>query len=388
MGMKQSEGHLINFLFYSIRLSWFILWMFLFISIDIFHQLSVPFWLLIVWLSVAYLVPQLLLVFVPKSRLPYYQSELLLTWSLYTYLLLIAKTDSSLLLIPLIGLGLYFTYNKKTWWIVCSIILLTPIFGLVLGESYTVMLTHLLNNSIALGVGYAFHFMGVLLRENQRQYSLIHDQKIILEQYADKVEYLTLLEERNRMARELHDTAGHTFTSVIVGIDGVIANLKRSDQERALKKLQLLRNVTSKGLDEIRANIHSVVDQENKESLNRKLTSLANEFGVHTGTSIHYQQTGEEHELSSHVQHTFLRCLQEALTNSKRHGNAQNVYISLDYGTDLTILTIRDDGRGNDQIQLGFGINSMKQRLQSLHGTLHISTTKNVGMVVSCSIPN
>ena len=201
------------------------------------HETSVPYIGLLVWLILSYLLPQVFLLPINRSLQKYYLVEFLTTGSLYVYLLLFIGSDSSLLLIPLISLGLYFS-NRFLWWSVSFLLMMIPIMGLLLhSEPLVVLLTQLLNNMIALGVGFTFNRMDVLFKKNQKQYLLITEQKIVLEQYAKQVERLTLLEERNRMASELHDTAGHTFTSVIVGIDGIIANLKRSDIERALKKL-------------------------------------------------------------------------------------------------------------------------------------------------------
>ncbi|WP_161946673.1 sensor histidine kinase [Ureibacillus xyleni] len=260
--------------------------------------------------------------------------------------------------------------------------------GIVLhSEPLIVLLTHLLNNMIALGVGFTFNRMDVLLKENQKQYLLITEQNNILEQYAKQVERLTLLEERNRMASELHDTVGHSFTSVIVGIDGIIANLKLSDTERALTKLQVLRNSTRKGLDEIRENIHMNNDFVNDESIVYKLSSLADDFAKNTGTKIYFEHTDSKQELGYHTQNTLMRCLQEALTNAKRHGNAQNISITFTFERDGVVLTIKDDGVGTDEVQFGFGLKSMRQRLLTLNGNLHIRASSGHGVELTCTIP-
>jgi signal transduction histidine kinase len=197
-----------------------------------------------------------------------------------------------------------------------------------------------------------------------------------------------LLEERNRMAGELHDTIGHTFTSVIAGIDGVIANLKRSDKERAESKLQILRDLTRKSLENLRKNIHGMADEaEEIGSFIDKLAVLANEFSLNTGTKVSFQYFGLEHDLSHHAEHTLMRCLQEALTNAKRHGNAQKIDVKLNYKKEQVSLTILDNGKGTDTIQLGFGLNSMKQRLQALNGNLEIKVESGAGMELICTIP-
>jgi signal transduction histidine kinase len=382
MKNKRLEWTWVNAVFSGIRVMWLFLWVLIFTQKEIFHSgISISFGVLLVWLFLSYLIPQVFLIPINLSLRNYYVSEFLFTGSLYVYLFLIVGSDSSLLLIPLISLGLYFS-NRFSWWSIVSLLLTIPIIGLFLqSESLVVLLTHFLNNVIALGVGYAFNRIVMLLKENQ-------EQKKVLEQYAQKVENLTLLEERNRMAGELHDTIGHTFTSVIVGIDGIIANLKQANTERALYKLQILRDLTRNGLDDIRKNIHNMADDQEIESFIDRLTSITNEFAAHTGTSIHFQSLGQERELHYHAQHALMRCLQEALTNAKRHGNAQTIDVRFEFENEAVSLTVRDDGIGTEKVHLGFGLNSMKQRLQSLNGDLSVASTSGAGMEIICKIPN
>ena len=387
MKSKQLPSNWIEYVFIGIRVIWLLLWILIFTNNEFFHQTSVPFIAMLLWLLLSYLLPQYFLLPVNLSHQMYYILEFLLTGSLYVYLLLFIGSDSSLLLIPLISLGFYYSH-RFLWWSICFLLLMIPIMGLLIhSEPLIVLLTQLLNNMIALGVGLTFNRMDVLFKKNQKQYLLITEQKIVLEQYAKQVERLTLLEERNRMASELHDTAGHTFTSVIVGIDGIIANLKRSDIERALKKLVVLRNTTRKGLDEIRKNIYMNTDFEHAESVVYKLSTIANDFAKDTGTKIDFTHIGSEQELGYHAQHTLMRCLQEGLTNAKRHGNAQNITITFAFEVEAVVLTIKDDGDGTEAIKFGFGLNSMRQRLLTLNGNLHVTAEYGSGMEITCSIP-
>jgi signal transduction histidine kinase len=382
MSNKHTNWTWIDTVFSGIRVLWLLLWVMIFVSNADFHDgMMMPFGGLLLWVFLAFLVPQFFLLPTNLSLPSYYAAELIFSGSLYGFLLLFVGSDSSLMLIPLISMGLYFSH-RKIWWGVISTGLIIPILGLFFkSESVVVLLTHLLNNVIALGVGFSFNRMVVLLNENQ-------EQKRVLEQYAKKVESLTLLEERNRMAGELHDTIGHTFTSVIVGIDGVIANLKRSDKERAESKLQILRDLTRKSLEDLRKNIHGMADEaEEIGSFIDKLAVLANEFSLNTGTKVSFQYFGLEHDLSNHAEHTLMRCLQEALTNAKRHGNAQTIDVKLEYKKEQVSLTILDDGKGTDTVQLGFGLNRMKQRLQALNGNLEIAAESGAGMELICTIP-
>ncbi|NEW07023.1 sensor histidine kinase [Paenibacillus sp. SYP-B3998] len=295
---------------------------------------------------------------------------------------------------PLIVIG-FLTDRKNAWWI-------APVFIVALPLSYRFILPALgplelsggiLNAALVFGIGLSLQRVVTsniktenLLAENQFQYQLIHEQNNALEQYANQIEQLTLLEERNRMARELHDTVGHTFTSVIMGMDAV-SYLIEASPEKAKEKLDVLRGVTRNGLEEVRRSIHQMVPKGDDLLLSQQLTRLANEFALHTGTKISFKTGGEEFEIPKQTKLSLIRCLQESLTNAKRHGRAASVEILLTYGKDEVGLQIEDDGIGTEQLKAGFGINAMQERITALQGSLQVSSSSSQGTVVSCIIP-
>ncbi|MBM7659896.1 signal transduction histidine kinase [Bacillus mesophilus] len=217
-----------------------------------------------------------------------------------------------------------------------------------------------------------------LLEENERQ-------RRVLEEYTKQVETITLLEERNRMARELHDTVGHTLTSVIMGLDAV-AYLINSSPEEATKNINQLRVVSRNGLEEVRNQIHHIVPSHERETLSEQLKKIANEFSLHTGTSITFEGKGPEVIVPLPFLTTLVRCLQESLTNAKRHGGATQIHITLTFEAEEMSLTIKDNGSGMDEIQFGFGLAGMKERLEAYQGELKVKSDKS-GTMVICLLP-
>lgn len=296
---------------------------------------------------------------------------------------------------PLMVIG-FLTDRKNAWWIAPIFLVAMPVSyyfvlrgGISLGELSGVILNSVLLYIIGLSlqrVVTSNEKTEKLLAENQRQYQLIQEQNNALEQYANQIEQLTLLEERNRMARELHDTVGHTFTSVIMGMDAV-SYLIDASPEKAKEKLDVLRVVTRNGLEEVRRSIHQMVPKEGDMLLSQQLTRLAGEFALHTGTKISFQTNGEEYEISKQTKLSLIRCLQESLTNAKRHGRANSVEITLTYGENEVGLRIEDDGIGAEQLKAGFGINAMQERISALQGILQISSASGQGTAVACTIP-
>jgi signal transduction histidine kinase len=258
---------------------------------------------------------------------------------------------------------------------------------------FPLIINRALNMGLLLAIGFGiqrlwFSHYGVkqLYEENLRVYRLVQEQNKALEQYANQVEKLTLVEERNRLARELHDTVGHTFTSVIMGMDAV-SYLMETSPDKAREKLDVLRQVTRSGLEEVRRSIHQIAPPSDEGTFMQQMARLAHEFALHTGTQVKIKPYGDECELPKQLELTMIRCLQEALTNAKRHGQASTVDIRMDYGEKKFTLTITDNGTGSDEIETGFGLTAMKERLGSLQGTLEINSIKGTGLTVICSVP-
>ncbi|MFC5446901.1 sensor histidine kinase [Paenibacillus aestuarii] len=314
---------------------------------------------------------------------------------LQIYLSWMQQEAYSIINCPLMVIG-FLTDRKNAWWIAPFFLVAMPVSyyfilhaGMGLGDLFSQILNAFLFYAIGLSlqrVVTSNEETKKLLAENQRQYQLIHEQNNALEQYANQIEQLTLLEERNRMARELHDTVGHTFTSVIMGMDAV-SYLIEASPYKAKEKLDVLRGVTRNGLEEVRRSIHQMVPGGADMLLAQQLTRLANEFALHTGTKIDFSTTGEEFDIPKQTKLTLIRCLQESLTNAKRHGRATSIEIVLAYGDDEVGLRIEDDGIGAKQLKAGFGINAMHERISALQGTLQVSSTPGQGTIVSCQVP-
>lgn len=320
-------------------------------------------------------------------------TEFLLVGSFHLYFIFYLQTPLgiSLLLMPSLIIG--FIARKQT-------LIFSPfvLFLLILSLFYVEQdVMGLLNNILIVSAlfifGYLFNHllrtqikMKSLLDENEKQTALIQSQNKALEQYSKKVEELTLSNERNRIAGELHDTIGHTFTSVIIGMDAVMY-LMETAPLKAKEKLEVLREVTKNGLQQLREHIHDMAIDDDDTSLTSKLEKLAKEFSEYTHTAVVIEQTGIEYKLTKVISGVLIRCLQEALTNAKRHGAASEVNVVLHFRTDGLQLIISDNGSGAGEIQFGFGLQTMKERLSTIQGELSVQTKTTGGTIVTCFIP-
>jgi signal transduction histidine kinase len=268
-------------------------------------------------------------------------------------------------------------------WIWFSVI---PSIAMVLVSPLSSFNLSIIEGFLFFGLGYVVwkvidtqRKMQQLLDENERQ-------RQVLEQYAMQVETITLLEERNRMARELHDTVGHTLTSVIMGLDAT-SYLLRTEPVEAQESIRLLRAAASKGLDEVREQIHHIAPMGEDESLSVQLRRIAEEFALHTGTTVDYAEVVADITVPMSIKAVLVRCLQESITNAKRHGGANHIRISFELQPEHASLVIHDDGSGMENIQYGYGLKAMQERIEAYHGELQMISDPNSGTMVKCHMP-
>ncbi|AHV95747.1 DUF4077 domain-containing protein [Paenibacillus sabinae] len=227
--------------------------------------------------------------------------------------------------------------------------------------------------------------MQELLHENNSQLHLISEQNKALTDYAKQVEKLTILEERNRISQELHDTIGHTLTSLIAGMELV----KAQAGEDHSKRMDNLLHTARQGLEDIRDHVHQTNKTSSLEPLEAQMERLAKELSDNTGTAVQFGTAGERIELPVRHQLVLLRCAQEAMTNAIRHGQADAIQVRLSYEPNQIGLEISDNGSGisSGDVPYGFGLGTMKERIESLHGTLQVSSGFGQGVRLICTLP-
>ncbi|WP_274365641.1 helix-turn-helix transcriptional regulator [Paenibacillus thermotolerans] len=228
--------------------------------------------------------------------------------------------------------------------------------------------------------------MKLLLEQNEQQLLLIQERNYALEQYAKQVEKLAVLEERTRIAREMHDTMGHTLTSIIAGLE-VLKHGAGLPLPAEQKRMESLLHTARKGLEEVRNHVHSADVQAEDELLDTTLRQLTEELSTNANVRVGLLTTGEPYELYPQQRFALLRCAQEALTNAVRHGGADAVRVELAYQADHVRLRIEDNGKGADDLTYGFGLQAMKSRAEALQGTLQVSSGISRGVTVECVIP-
>lgn len=209
--------------------------------------------------------------------------------------------------------------------------------------------------------------------ENQRIRRLneqLNDANTKLRDYAVELEHMTEIRERNRLAREIHDTLGHTLTGIIMGADAALALFPIAPEE-SKKRVQVIAQSAREGLTDVRRSIKALrPDALEQHTLSEALAELVDKFRASTGVEIQYEQLAGTLDLAPDEEDFLYRVLQESMTNAVRHGHAEKIEITISRHETILTAHIRDDGDGVDQVEEGFGLRHMRERLELLGGTM------------------
>lgn len=206
-----------------------------------------------------------------------------------------------------------------------------------------------------------------------------------LENFAAESEKLAQTRERNRLAREIHDTLGHTLTGIIAGIDAAMAVADVSP-ETLKRYLSLVSDVARQGMTDVRRSVNELrPDALEQGDLLSAIHKMISQMGAASKVDITLDNRAGRLSFGEDEEKIIYRIIQESITNSIRHGKADTVRIRMTREYNLVTITIRDDGIGASDIEMGFGLTHMKERLDMLGGKIHVDGSD--GFCVVAEIP-
>ena len=205
------------------------------------------------------------------------------------------------------------------------------------------------------------------IRKLNEQLNQANDQ---LRDYAENMERMTEMRERNRLAREIHDTLGHTLTGIIMGTDAGLALFDVAPEE-AKKRMEVVAQSARDGLTDVRRSIKALrPDTLERFTLEEALKGLVENFRLTTSAQISYSQEASELKLDTDEEDALYRVVQEGLTNAVRHGKADRIEVRITRNEDVVTVRVRDNGTGSGVTEEGFGLRHMRERLEMLGGTM------------------
>lgn len=232
-------------------------------------------------------------------------------------------------------------------------------------------------------VGYIVSNLVEAQRE-QRQALAEANQKLI--RYAATLEELTISQERNRLARELHDTLAHTLAALAVQLEAT-ATVWQTTPERAARMLDGALATTRSGLDETRRALQALRATPLEDlGLGLAVQHLARNIAERCRLELELRIADRIPSLTPEVEQCFYRVAQEALDNVAKHAGAQRIAVSLRKDGGRLVLAVEDDGAGfaTDAVasEYRFGLQGMRERADLIGATLEIDSRPGQGTIV------
>lgn len=223
------------------------------------------------------------------------------------------------------------------------------------------------------------------IKEVNTLYDELENVNAQLQEYAQMVEKMTQTRERNRLAREIHDTIGHVLTEIVMGLDACLTIVDISP-EKTKHQLEMISEVARNGIKDVRRSVNAL-RPDSLERLNLKFAiqkMISDMTGV-TDVKIYFFCDDVELKFDEDEEMAIYRVVQESVTNAMRHGQASTIWITIKKQDSVVKLQIRDNGRGCKEIKSGFGTKHIQERIGMLGGTVGFDGSH--GFVVNAVIP-
>jgi signal transduction histidine kinase len=236
-------------------------------------------------------------------------------------------------------------------------------------------------------------FLGIILREQsqkklkaQELYDRIREDEeelkklnCELESYANTIEEIAVLRERNRISREIHDNVGHSLSTIRIQL-GAIENISREKCKPAAEMCNNLAEFTKKSLEDVRDAVRAMKPREFEEYEGIIIISeMVKNFKKLTDIDVQLRVSEKVWKLNSDQSMAIYRIIQEFLSNSLKHGKAKKVNIFLNFLEDSLRIHLKDNGIGCAEVKTGIGLKSIRERTTFYGGTMEYKTKEGQG---------
>lgn len=238
------------------------------------------------------------------------------------------------------------------------------------------------------------YIQSIIQRSMERQ-QMIEQLQATRSELAQAERQAGMLEERQRLAGEIHDTLAQGFTSIVMHLEAADP-LLADDLAGARKHIEQARQTARESLGAARQVLWALrPDVVQHELLDQALERVAQRWSSESGIPVATEVSGVQQPLPAAIQATFLRTAQEALANVLKHAHASRVNLTLTYMEDEVILDVQDDGRGFDptqtarqaELEHGYGLIALQERAAQLGGSLQIESAPGEGTTLVLALP-
>jgi len=262
-----------------------------------------------------------------------------------------------------------------------------PIVGPAIGATLAVVVT----------VGYQS-----LARENEQRRLLIAELKATRADLAASERERGALEERERLARDIHDTVAQGMAGVIIQLANAERDVRSGDDTSVLDHVMQARRSAIESLEDVRRVVRDLTPADlDNATLEHAIARLCAKAEGPGNPVVTFRVTGDKVSLPTSTEVALVRIVQSGLANITSHADAAHARITLTYLADQVLLDIHDDGRGFDPdaitpvttsdddggVGTGFGLVAMRQRLGLLGGSLTVDSEPGTGTILAAQIP-
>lgn len=326
----------------------------------------------------------------PPSKVAY----LAIGWSLVGVLMVY---DSAYTIVSLGLLWHLMGFVRARWAVPGYFVFAAPLTWVSFGQQEGLAAWALAIGLPVAGVVIMFLWIFAVMNQSAQRQRLIDELESTRARLASSERQAGVLQERERLGREIHDTLAQGFTSIVMHHEAAETALPTIPAV-ARKHLDQARQTARESLAESRRLVWALTPPElDRASLPEAMDQVAQRWSEPGGMVANVTVTGSVRPLHPSLEVTILRATQEALSNAQKHAGATKVNVTISYMDDEVVLDVQDDGsgfdpdRGREQLSDGsvggFGLVAMRQRVEQLGGTLLIESAPGQGTTLVANLP-
>lgn len=203
-----------------------------------------------------------------------------------------------------------------------------------------------------------------------------------LQEYAKSIEDITILNERNRVAQELHDSLGHYLMAISMHLD--ILDKISQDDNKSKQVLDKTKQLTKDSIAELRKTVFELKEMQNSHILSDSIKTLTENLSTFDNIEFDIDIDKKIETFSPFLKDIIYKTIKESLTNGLKHGNATTFVIKINV-TSQIVFSIKNNGSASDEIIKSNGLKGIEERLSLARGNAKFIS--NDGFLVSCTIP-
>lgn len=200
-----------------------------------------------------------------------------------------------------------------------------------------------------------------------------------------EIENLTISKERNRIAQEIHDSIGHSLTGLIMHLE-FLQKIHNCNDNKTSEIISRSLNISRDSMSELRKAVYALKEENSLEDFKKSIENMISLIRVE-GININLTFNGNVNNLEIELKNIIYKMLKEIITNSLKHGKANDINVEFSISNTSTMIKVIDNGVGCDKIKKGTGLTGIENRVFALGGLVDYKSKNNKGFYIKIVIP-